>query len=703
MAGNDFLSTYTPLANDIATQTGLDPSVVLGIIDTETGGGVHVKGNNIFGISPGGQVAGYPDVQTAAQAFVNLMQTPRYRGVAAAGDPASQAVALVRGGYNTANPQYASIVASKALNFGKQLGYQDQGGGQSGPGVYSTSSQPAPDYSDKPSSAPAASPAAPAASAPDYNITPPAGASAAPTQPPASGSAKDRVLADPALGGGSPSTPAAPAQPSGSTALPPQSAKERLLADPALQVRQQTEKPPSDYDEGYGMMARPTGPTIDALARGDVPNALAIPQGRFNMTFLPWTADEGTGANGNISLPGFLRAPLQGLVGGGGWSQTGNLTIDPTTGAVRLTPEASSVPAFAASPLNVRAVPPEGVITGGPQVTGVNPLSPEAAARANVRAATTPPDVAAARPPPSSPVPNAPAPPSAAPAATPTAPSSVVTPATPTTAAEALPVATRLLDKARNSGADLQPDYVNKFVDKVTADAEPAGPGTAAVSGPNDPVAAMVHRLQALRDQPLSVKDVMGMDQELNARQRAAIKTDPDLARRLGDLQDSLREQVDAATEADVGGGADGWNAFKDGRAAYSQYKKMQAVEDMKDRADGTQNPTSSYKTAVNNFVNGTKSRGWTDEEKASLQDSADRGVIGGTLHVLGSRLLPHVAGAVGASIGGIPGFIAGEALAHFGGAGARAAANALQTQRFNQTMGVLGSRVPSNPLASYP
>ncbi|HEY2417121.1 MAG TPA: hypothetical protein VGH84_04325, partial [Steroidobacteraceae bacterium] len=199
----------------------------------------------------------------------------------------------------------------------------------------------------------------------------------------------------------------------------------------------------------------------------------------------------------------------------------------------------------------------------------------------------------------------------------------------PTTSAEALPIATTLLDKARASGADLSPDYVNKFIDKVTSDAEPAGPGTAAVSGPNDPVAGMVQRLQALRDQPLNIKDVMGMDQELNARQRAAIKTDPDLARRIGNLQDSLRDQVDAATQADVGGGADGWNAFKDGRAAYSQYKKMQAVEDMKERADGMQNPTSSYKTAVNNFANGPKARGWSDDEIASLKDSADRGVIG--------------------------------------------------------------------------
>lgn len=182
MAGNDFLGTYTPLANDIATQTGLDPSVVLGIIDTETGGGQHVSGNNIFGISPGGRVAGYPDVQTASQAFVDLINS-RYKGVGSIGDPAGQAAALVRGGYNTVNPQYASIVAGKAANFGKQLGYQDSGGGntQSGPSVYSTSSQPAPDYNTPSSSA--APPAAPqSAQQPDYNIAP---KPAQPSQPPA--------------------------------------------------------------------------------------------------------------------------------------------------------------------------------------------------------------------------------------------------------------------------------------------------------------------------------------------------------------------------------------------------------------------------------------------------------------------------------------------------------------------------------------
>ena len=121
---SDFLTTYAPLANDIATRTGLDPSVVLGVIDTETGGGQHVLGNNIFGITPPGGVARYPDVQTAAQAFINLMQTPRYRGVATLA-PAAQPAGLVQSGYNTANPSYAAIVGAKAAAAAKQLGYQD--------------------------------------------------------------------------------------------------------------------------------------------------------------------------------------------------------------------------------------------------------------------------------------------------------------------------------------------------------------------------------------------------------------------------------------------------------------------------------------------------------------------------------------------------------------------------------------------------
>jgi hypothetical protein len=118
----DFVSTYGPIAGDIAQATGLDPSLVLGQAALESGWGKSMTGNNPWGLSPGGKLATYPDVGTAAQAYVDLMKTPRYAGVAASSDPTDQAKALVAGGYNTANPAYASTLTNMTNIVKNQVG-----------------------------------------------------------------------------------------------------------------------------------------------------------------------------------------------------------------------------------------------------------------------------------------------------------------------------------------------------------------------------------------------------------------------------------------------------------------------------------------------------------------------------------------------------------------------------------------------------
>lgn len=333
MAGNDFLGTYTPLANDIATQTGLDPSVVLGIIDTETGGGARVSGNNIFGISPGGRVAGYPDVQTAANAFVTLMNSQRYRGVAGAGDPAAQAAALVKAGYNTANPNYAGIVAGKAANFGKQLGYQNQGDGSpSGPGIYTTSSQPTPDYNTpSPNAAqPAAQPQPPQSSAPDYNnVQQPAQSPPAPA--PTGSTAKDRVLADPALSGAPSGTPA---QPSSTPSSAPQSAKDRVLADPALQAppaEKTTETAPDQPTTTLRGVARNVGAGL-LDAAGNVINVLSDPVG--NLVIHPLAVVGGTAYDAAARTFGFTPMTPE---------QRADLYGQPQPGQSQLPPEQQQI------------------------------------------------------------------------------------------------------------------------------------------------------------------------------------------------------------------------------------------------------------------------------------------------------------------------------------------------------------------------
>ena len=112
---SDFLQTYGGLAQDISGRTGLDPSVVLGQIAQETGWGQHVQGNNIFGISPGGQVKNYPTVQDAASDYVNLINS-RYPNATKSSDPSVQAQVIGASGYNP-SPDYGAKVAGLAQSI----------------------------------------------------------------------------------------------------------------------------------------------------------------------------------------------------------------------------------------------------------------------------------------------------------------------------------------------------------------------------------------------------------------------------------------------------------------------------------------------------------------------------------------------------------------------------------------------------------
>lgn len=310
-----FLQTYAPLANDIAARTGLDATVVLGLIDTETGRGQHVVGSNIYGISPGGRVARYPNVETATEAFINLINSPRYASVAAARDPAAQAAALVRSGYNTVNPNYASLVGGKAQAFGKTLGYQD--------------------------AAPAQTTAVPAA---------PAGPAATTQAAPAS-SPKERALAE--VGGGDTVAPTAPAAQAAAPAAP-QSAKERALAEVDSSQQDPTftgaktavpAAPPQEPSPGpkgpidwtsigpEGVVGSGTGPpatTVIPTSHEDIRNALEPAEGTTYGEVLPFAKDDKTGEI-RLALPEGIRGFARGLYA---------LTQGPATGG--MTPEATN-------------------------------------------------------------------------------------------------------------------------------------------------------------------------------------------------------------------------------------------------------------------------------------------------------------------------------------------------------------------------
>lgn len=99
-----------------------------------------------------------------------------------------------------------------------------------------------------------------------------------------------------------------------------------------------------------------SGPSLDERVR----NALAPSPDTVYGDVLPLAMDEKTGTM-RLALPNMIRAPLLGLTGGVGANA---LTIDPATNAVRLTPEASSVSTFAATPLRFSGANP--LVATGP-------------------------------------------------------------------------------------------------------------------------------------------------------------------------------------------------------------------------------------------------------------------------------------------------------------------------------------------------
>ena len=134
MTKEQFIAAISPMAEQVAQQTGLTPQTIMAQTAEETGWGQHMVGNNLFNIKgtdipnvttteniPGeGNVktlasfAGYENPQKAFDAYGKLMSVdPRYAGVIGASDTNAQINALGQSGYAT-DPAYGRKVQSVA-------------------------------------------------------------------------------------------------------------------------------------------------------------------------------------------------------------------------------------------------------------------------------------------------------------------------------------------------------------------------------------------------------------------------------------------------------------------------------------------------------------------------------------------------------------------------------------------------------------
>lgn len=580
-------------------------------------------------------------------------------------------------------------------------------------------------------------------------------ASPAPTPAPAGSQGQGKAMASsdlpswlppaPQASGGTSAAPSAAATSAGNgaantpAATPPSDGLPSWLPPaPKSSTPTQQEPPWSAYGDTTGgdqnlpawMMQGPAGQTVDEKVR----NLLApAPHTEYGQV-MPVARDTETGeTRWGFIMPNMLRDPLLGLTGGGGWSQSGNITVDPVTGAERLSPEAASVAPFAATPLRFGASPGLGnalIDTTRAPTLPPDIVSPDLAARQAARAATAP----MAEAPyyrqyvdptepftysapstgwpagtehwaeaPSTPVPSRYTEPDVSPAPPPGSATSATTAAPsvgpPKTSAEAKQIASAYYDIADKSGGTLTPQFTNKFIDSVKA-AAPQTEAGQAITGEST-VSALARRMEALKDKPMTLQAAQEVDEGLSqliSKEYGPTGLSKE-GRQLLDVQSAFRDQIAQAAPGDVEGGTAGFDALVNGRKAWAQARKMDDLERIQERAADTDNPATSIRTQVRTLLNNrNRSRGYDADEIAALQDAANRGVLGSALHVFGSRLIPIAAGTAGAATGPLHA-IGAAAGAHVATSAIRSAAEALQAARLNRALGRVAGSVPPNPL----
>jgi len=215
----------------------------------------------------------------------------------------------------------------------------------------------------------------------------------------------------------------------------------------------------------------------------------------------------------------------------------------------------------------------------------------------------------------------------------------------------------------------------------------PQGDMTTALSR-NDPGLRLALDLSQSRGKPVTLGDFKTADENIGDRVSANLQTNPNAARNMRNVQLDLRDHFENAGPDDVVGGQDGFGLLDPARRTYTQQKKMQAVTDVLYNASLAENEGPAIRSGIRGYLRSDDSRNLTDLERAALERSTQRSLLGTPLYWAGNKIIGP---AFGGLLGGPVGMVAGEGA----GAGARMLTDSLARARVHDALRVLGQGVP--------
>lgn len=266
------------------------------------------------------------------------------------------------------------------------------------------------------------------------------------------------------------------------------------------------------------------------------------------------------------------------------------------------------------------------------------------------------------------------------------------------TAADVRQQASEAYKRADQVGGALKPQFTDKFIDNLqflrpqTAEGKIVGGENAATS--------VLNRFEGLRGKPITLQGANEIDKILGDEIDNFV--DPltgkvtEIGKKLLDVQSTLRNQIDSATQADIVGTREGFEALKDGRKLWSKAARLNDIERILQKADSADNKATVIKNGFASLANNPKRlRGYNDTEKAAIKAAAKTGLATDILKVLGSRLGPIGAGVVGTAGAGPIGGLAAGALTYGTSAAARRAAEAIQAGKAANVADLIANGAP--------
>jgi len=226
-------------------------------------------------------------------------------------------------------------------------------------------------------------------------------------------------------------------------------------------------------------------------------------------------------------------------------------------------------------------------------------------------------------------------------------------------------------DAARASGEVFDAGKVtNKFLDAIES-AKPRKVGGEIDTELAVSLESSLGKYKKLRDKPITIDDVDGLDKELsNLKDQAYNSGKNQLGSELSNIQNALRGSVQDAPSG---------QALAQGRDMFRRKYQMEDVERIFRNAEGRPNEAAIIQTGYRNLANQARKKGsgYSKEQIALMDKAAKGGLSIDALKLLSSKLIPVVAGASGN--------VVGAGVGYMGNLAAGAGATALQTAKANK------------------